>query len=265
MLLAGGLALMGASWRKGGILGALGGAAGGALAGAEIGSIIPGIGTAIGAVIGGIVGLISGIWGKSTKKARLQIEANIKAQSQAIEDGYNLFQIDWAGSRSQLEALRQQGVDALKQAGVRDINRSRVGHVDHWIDKAEKEIDATQAERNSRSALTFGPAQFRVGGFVGPGIGGAAPAWFAASATHYAMGGAVPAILHEGEFVMRPEAVSRIGVGNLHRMNAGGGGDTHVHFEVNAIDAQSFDSYLANGGMKSIAKAVRRARMEGGF
>jgi len=66
-------------------------------------------------------------------------------------------------------------VDALKQAGVKDIDRSRVGHVDQWIDKAEKEIDATQAERNRRAAIAFGPAQFRVGGFVGAAAGGAVP------------------------------------------------------------------------------------------
>lgn len=268
----GGLALLQNGYKRGGALGVLESIGGGFMTGASIGFMLggpfgAGIGAFVGTIAGAISGLVGAIFGHSTKKARLAIEANIKAQAQAIEDGYNLFQIDWSSSRSQLEALRQQGVDALKQAGVKDIDRSRVGHVDHWIDKAEKEIDATQAERNARSALTFGPAQFRVGGFVGSGGGGAVPSWFAASAMHFAGGGAVPAFLHPGEYVMRPEAVSAIGRGNLERMNAGGGagGDTHLHFEINAIDAKSFDSYLANGGMKSIAKAWHRARMEGGF
>jgi hypothetical protein len=252
----GGIALLMASFRRGGILGALGGAAGGALTGFAIGG-------PIGAIIGGIVGFIAGIWGKSTKKARLAIEASIKAQAKTIEDAYNLFQMDWPTSRSQLEALRTQGVDALKQAGVKDISRSRVGHVDQWIDKAEKEIDATQAERNRRGAMVFGPAQFRVGGLVGPSLGGPVPAWFAASAMHFAGGGAVPAILHEGEYVMRSEAVSRIGPGNLSRMNsgAGGGGDTHVH--VHTMDSQSFAEWLRGGGLKEILRETRRAQNEG--
>lgn len=248
MLAAAGVGLLASNFMGGGILHGLGGALGGALLGTYF---FPGLGTAIGAIVGFFSGFIS----HSTKKARLAIEANIKTQAQAIEDGYNLFQFDWSSSRSQLEALRQQGVDALKQAGVKDIDRSRVGHVDHWIDKAEKEIDATQAERNARSALTFGPAQFRAGGFVGPGIGGAAPAWFTASAMHFASGGAVPAILHEGEFVMRPEAVARYGVGTLNRMNAGhgAGGVVHNHYYISALDA------------KSVAQLFRRMQSEGSW
>ena len=241
-----GISLFADSFMKGGVLRGLEGAAGGALTGFAIGG-------PIGAVIGGIIGFIGGIISHSTKKARLQIEANIKAQAQAIEDGYNLFQIDWSSSRSQLETLRQQGVDALKQAGVKDIDRSRVGHVDHWIDKAENEIDATQAERNARSAVSFGPPQFRAGGFVGSGIGGVAPEWFAAGAMHFAGGGAVPAILHEGEFVLRPEAVARYGVGTLNRMNsgAGGGNVTNYYITMSALDG------------KSVAQLLRRLRNEG--
>ena len=243
--------------RSGGIGRALEGAAGGALTGFTIGG-------PIGALIGGIVGFLSGIFSHSTKKARLAIEANIKKQSQAIEDAYNLFQTDWSGSHDALEQLRQQGVDALRQAGVKDINRSRKGHVDQWIDKAEKEIDLTQAERNRRAAITFGPPEFRTGGFVGSGLGGPAPAWFAAGAMHFAGGGAVPAILHEGEFVMRPEAVARIGRRNLDSMNAGGsGGAVVINMSVNTLDKSDFEKYLAEGGLKKIKRAYLRAHFEG--
>ena len=219
----------------------------------------------IGALIGGIAGFIAGIWGKSTKKARLAIEADIKQKSKIIEDSYNLFQTDYNGATTALEQLRQQGVDALKQAGVKDINRSRVGHVDQWVDKAEKEIDATQAERNRRAALAFGPAEFRVGGFVGPGSGGAIPSWFAGTAMHFASGGAVPAILHSGEYVVRPEAVASFGRGRLDSINSGGtGGDTHFHVTINAIDAKSFDQFLGEGnGIGKIMKHIRRGSYEG--
>jgi hypothetical protein len=167
-----------------------------------------------------------------------------------------------SASRGQLEQLRQQGVDALKQAGVKDIDRSRVGHVDQWIDKAEKEIDLTQQERLRRGALVFGPPEFRVGGFVGAAAGGAIPSWFAGTAMHFAGGGAVPAILHEGEYVMRPEAVSRIGRLNLDWMNSGGGGgDVHIH--INAIDKDSFREWLGRGGATEIVRSLRQGTSEG--
>jgi hypothetical protein len=257
MLATGGIALLADSFRKGGFLRGLEGAAGGALTGFAIAG-------PIGALIGGIAGFIAGIWGKSTRKARLAIEADIKSKAATIEDAYNLFQMDWPTSRDQLEQLRQAGVDALKQAGVKDINRSRVGHVDQWIDKAEKEIDATQAERNRRTALAFGPAEFRVGGFVGAGSGGAIPSWFAGTAMHFGSGGAVPAILHAGEFVMRPEAVSRIGRGNLDSMNSGGGGGVvNNNFYINAVDAKSFEQLLSSGGDVKIVRALRRGDSQG--
>jgi gas vesicle protein len=258
MLATGGIALLASTFRGGGILNGLGGALGGAMTGFAIAG-------PIGALIGGIAGFIAGIWGKSTKKARLAIEADIKQKSKIIEDSYNLFQTDYNGATTALEQLRQQGVDALKQAGVKDINRSRVGHVDQWVDKAEKEIDATQAERNRRAALAFGPAEFRVGGFVGPGSGGAIPSWFAGTAMHFASGGAVPAILHSGEYVVRPEAVASFGRGRLDSINSGGtGGDTHFHVTINAIDAKSFDQFLGEGnGIGKIMKHIRRGSYEG--
>jgi len=252
-----GIGLLSMSVGKGGVLGALGGAAGGALLGFSIGG-------PIGAIIGGIAGLIGGLLHHGTKKARLAIEEDIKRKAATIEDSYNLFQSDWTSSRDALEQLRQQGVDALKQAGVKDIARSRVGHVDQWIDKAEKEIDLTQAERNRRAALTFGPAQFRLGGFVGPNLGAPAPAWFAGTAMHFAYGGAVPAMLHEGEYVMRPEAVARWGRGRLDRMNSGGGGGGDIVINGPLIHADKIDdAWLRNGGAQKIMVALRRARLEG--
>jgi hypothetical protein len=260
----GGMALLGSSFGKGGILNGLIGAAGGGLstfaalspllAAGPLGWIAVGIGS--------LLGFLGGFFQHSTKKARLEIEANIKRQAATIEDAYNLYQIDWTSSRGQLEQLRQQGVDALKQAGVKDIDRSRVGHVDQWIDKAEKEIDLTQQERLRRGALVFGPPEFRVGGFVGAAAGGAIPSWFAGTAMHFAGGGAVPAILHEGEYVMRPEAVSRIGRLNLDWMNSGGGGgDVHIH--INAIDKDSFREWLGRGGATEIVRSLRQGTSEG--
>ncbi len=93
------------------------------------------------------------------------------------------------------------------------------------------------------------------------------PSWFAGSAMRFAGGGAVPAILHEGEYVMRPEAVSRIGAGNLHHMNYGGGaGDTYItNVNLRAWDGKSVEEWLSSGGMDKIVYAHRRGVREGRY
>lgn len=81
---------------------------------------------------------------------------------------------------------------------------------------------------------------------------------------HFGSGGAVPAILHAGEFVMRPEAVSRIGRGNLDSMNSGGGGGVvNNNFYINAVDAKSFEQLLSSGGDVKIVRALRRGDSQG--
>jgi len=254
LLGVGGLGLLLDAFGRGGIRGGLEGALGGAMLGTQI---FPGIGT----VVGAFIGLLVGLFHKSTKKARLQIEANIKAGAQKIEDAYNLFQVDWSSARDNLEQLRQQGVDALKQAGVKDISRSRVGHVDQWINKAEKEIDITQAERNKREALIFGPAEFHRGGIVELGMSLRSPGIAGVPRLH--SGGEVNANLLEGEGVVTRGGMQRIGRGGLDRINSGGGGDTHIHVNINALDSKSVVQWLDGGGMRQIVRGWRRAENEG--
>jgi len=129
---------------------------------------------------------------------------------------------------------------------VKDISRSRWATSTSGSTKRKKKSMRRRQSAPARGDL-FWPAQFRVGGFVDGG-GGAIPSWFASSAMHFAGGGAVPAILHEGEFVMRKEAVNIIGRENLANMNAGGGsggsgGDVHFHIEINAVDAKSVRNF----------------------
>jgi len=197
----------------------------------------------------------------STRKARLQIEAGIKTNAQSIEDSYDNYQVDSAGAHQQLEDLRNQGIDALKKAGVKDISRSRVGHVDHWVDLAEKDIAATEAERKKRGAIVFGPAQFHTGGLVRPELAFLSPGIAGARAFH--SGGEVNANLLTGEGVVNRWGMSRIGEGGLKRINAGGGlgGDTHFH--INAMDAKSFEAWLDADGGKALARHNRRVEFEG--
>ena len=269
--LLGALGLFNVAGKAGPIGGAAIGAVGGALGTGALIAAFPALlgvlGAAtlgIGAAVGAVVGLLFGIGG-STRKARLQIEAQVKQQAQQIEDNYDTFQTDYSSAHDQLEQLRQQGVDALRKAGVKDINRSRVGHVDQWVNKAEKEIDATQADRTARGALVFGPPQFHRGGFVDGGLATLIPAAFRAGASSFHSGGEVPAVLEAGEFVFQKPAVQRIGRGNLERMNSSGSvGDTY-NIQIHAIDAKSFDEFLRQGGARKIVSALRRGRIEGAW
>ena len=253
----GGIALLASNFMKGGIGHALGGALGGAMLGFEVFG-------PLGALIGGIAGFFSGLFQHSTRKARLAIEAQVKQQAQTIETAYDLYQVDWTGATSQLEQVRTQGVDALRQAGVKDISRSRVGHVDQWVDKAEKDINALQAERIRRGAIDFGPAQFHSGGVVtaqhavlSPGIPGAV-------AYHY--GGEVFANLQVGEGVLTRTGLRAAGgQEGLDRLNSGGGSDAHVHLTVNALDAKSFQEWLRAGGGREIKRWIALAISEGAW
>jgi hypothetical protein len=247
----------------GGVLGVLEGAAGGAMTGFAFGG-------PIGAVIGGAIGLISsifaGLFGQHKgDKARIQVMEPLIAQIKVIKDSYDVFQTDYNTGVGELETLRAQSLAALKQIGGRQVTGNSSG-TNKLIDDAETYMKTIEAERARRAQIQFGPPQFRVGGFVGPELAGPMPSWFAGTAMHFADGGAVPAILHRGEFVMRPEAVSRIGVGNLANMNAGGsGGEVHNHFYINAIDTEGFDEFLSRGGMAKIVRQHRRGQSEGSW
>jgi gas vesicle protein len=244
--------------QRGSWLGALESAAGGAMIGFEVGGPL---GALVGGIIGGIAGIVSAIFGgkKRTRQANA-LTAQLEIDIKNVVDSYNLFQTDYNGTISNLETLRSQYTAQLNKLGA-DVN----ARVTPRVNAAEDQVKATQAERNRRAGLAFGPAEFRTGGFVGSGNGGAIPSWFAGTAMHFSGGGAVPAILHEGEFVMRPEAVGRIGVGTLSRMNSGGAGEVHNHFYISAIDAKSFLQFLDSGGMDKIELSRRRGVANGRY
>ncbi|SPE30109.1 membrane hypothetical protein [Candidatus Sulfotelmatomonas gaucii] len=261
LALTGGIALLASSFGKGGVGGILGSAAGGAL----IGSIIPGIGSIVGALIGGLVGLFSSIFGEhSGDKARKQVIEPMEAQIKVIQDSYDVFQTDYNTGVSELEQLRSDSIAALKKIGGKQLSGNTT-KTNADIDAAELHLKTTEAERNRRAQIDFGPAQFSAGGFVHPSLAGGAPEWFAGTAIHFGAGGAVPAILHGGEFVVNSSATQRLGPGNLARANAGGsmGGDLHVH--IDAMDVKSFRNWLRSGGMRAIAQELARANSEGGF
>jgi hypothetical protein len=235
---------------KGGFGNALLGIGSDFLAGAGIGFAIggpfgAGIGALIGTIVGGITAIFGAIFGQHKgDKARIQVMEPLIAQIKVIKDSYDVFQTNYNTGVSELETLRTSAIANLQKIGGRQVS-GNTASTNRLVDDAETYLKTTEAERARRTQINFGAPQFQGGGLVGPG------------------GGAV----HAGEYVMRSEAVSQIGVGNLSRMNAGGGGgaDVHLHFNVNAIDAASFREFLDRGGMVEIAKGWRRGVNQGAW
>jgi len=143
------------------------------------------------------------------------------------------------------------------------------GHsrVDPWINAFEQHIYQEEHQRQNElaAAAKYGPPQFRYGGFVDASLSRSIPGF--APALHFGVGGAVPAMLHAGEFVMRPEAVQRIGRAHLEAENAGRAGGTHIHLTVNALDGKSVEELFDPSGVafrglsRNIARAVAEGRL----
>lgn len=81
----------------------------------------------------------------------------------------------------------------------------------------------------------------------------------------------IPAMLSNGEYVLRSSAVDRIGIGTLNAMNAGAvpqfseggsvgdvvsGGNNSVNLSVSAVDASSFRDFLKRGGLSEIKQEL---------
>ena len=113
--------------------------------------------------------------------------------------------------------------------------------------------------KSSGYKLTGGGGYFATGGYItGPGTG---------------TSDSIPAMLSNGEYVLRSSAVNRIGVGALNAMNAGaiphfaeGGsvddtiaasaGVGNVTVSVSAVDAASFGDFLNRGGLDQVKQAL---------
>ena len=88
-----------------------------------------------------------------------------------------------------------------------------------------------------------------LGGILGFHNGGMVPAYHGGGSA-----GNVPAILQEGEFVMRRSAVESIGQENLNRMNRTGTGAVNVTFTGNVMS----QDFIESEAIPAIKKAVRR-------
>ena len=272
--LAGGLA--GAGIVGAGLVATFGSAVGSA--GAALGSLLLGpLGIGIIAATA-LIGLLFGVFGRKKKqKQRDEIERQAFRAIEQVETSYKLHQTDYNSAIVQLEQIRQQTDQQMAQ--LKWPNRMHP-----HINAAIKRIGDLESERQRRMQIQGGGPMFAQGGFVGSpsyagGSGGQGfgplgiPLGLQSSrvagwqrAPRFDDGGAVQAIVHRGEFVVRKQAVRRAGRAAMERLNAtgemAGGG---INITIVAWDGPSVDTYLRNGGAEKIVKEIRRAQREGAF
>ncbi|MGC1486149.1 MAG: hypothetical protein WA789_20350, partial [Candidatus Acidiferrum sp.] len=213
----------------------------------------------IGAAIGILIPLLSRLFGPHTgDTARIQVMEPLLASIKTITDSYDVFQTDYNTGISELETLRTNSLAALKKIGGNQVKGNSAA-TNQRIDAAEQHLQDTEAERQRRAQINFGPPQFHEGGLVRGGLA----AIYGRPEFHG--GGEVNANLLIGEGVVNRRAMGVLGESGLNSLNAGGRiGDTHNHFySINAIEPSSFAAFLSKSGMVEIAKAWRRASREG--
>jgi hypothetical protein len=243
--LTGGLIGFGVGQGHGGLLGSLAGAGSGALSGFLVGG-------PVGAIVGGIIGLLGGIFGGIFGGSKRKKQANALADNTLLPDitqistGFDGFQIDSSSAIQQLEQLRsdsQKQLSSLQSQG-KDVFSKKVSPA---IDAAEAHIRDTQAERDRRSSLQFGPPQFETGGmFLTRG------------------GNTGLAMLHDGEAVINRTGTKK-NLNAIAAMNAGktvGGNHIEVHIHPHTFDR----AYVQSPQFEDdITNALQRSRFEGRF
>jgi hypothetical protein len=235
---------LGQNFGKG--IGILSGAGTGALAGFMIGGPV---GALLGGLIGALGGLFGGIFGgsKRKKQANSLADNTILPDITQITQGFDSFQVDSTSAIQQLEQLRsdaEKQLKALKGEGTSVLN----SRVEPAINDAEKHIRDTQGERDRRSATVFGPPQFDTGGMFS-----------------LMRGNAGLAVLHDGEFVVNPQATKK-NLPALQSMNAGGrSGGVHIAGDLNINTKSLGREYLKDpqGFRKDLLDALDQLAREG--
>ena len=153
--------------------------------------------------------------------------------------------------------------DALKDM-VKSILENAVKILTQWLSvfaiySAFPMLASGMTPADAANKTVFGVTKKATGGYIsGPGTG---------------TSDSIPAMLSNGEYVLRSAAVNRIGVGALNAMNAGaiphfaeGGsvddtiaasaGVGNVTLSVSAVDAASFGDFLNRGGLDQVKQAL---------
>lgn len=237
-----------------------------ALAGAQAGvaggiGALSGIGTAflglaanpIGlAVLGGVVGVsaLLGALGRGGKKRQAAGVANkgFAAIDETVE-AFSQRQIRYEQALLAMERQWAEMEEAWGRIGGSVGRQSAATQRPHYERRVD-EVERIQAERLRRlEAMDRLPLPAFAGGGLVRG----------------AMGAAVPAIVHAGEYVIRQEAVQRVGPAALEAINRGEvAGGVNVTIHINGGDAAGLASYVRSGELETaVGRAVRNLRKDG--
>jgi len=213
------------------LVGALGGAAAGFAFGGPIGAVI-------GAIVGGVAAVFSR--GKLKRRAAASEEA-FSAQLVEVVAQFKKFELDFQGALDTVDQLFADfSVVAPQQFGR--FGRRAVRNITPFVRAVKDRIREIQGARDVRAALS---------------IFGQIPEF-----TH---GGLVPSLLHPGEFVIRREAVQRVGVQNLERVNAGQTpmGNVNINITINPSPGMD-ERAVGEMAARAIARRFRNRGLQFG-
>lgn len=229
-----------------------------------------------------------------TTPEALAEELATKGQSIAqFAEEYKKSLAETAAAETQSISSAQQWHDRLKSYAI-DVGKNLGSALTDWITGAKTASEAMQdfVKGLIKNAIQLMAQWLGVyATFLAFGLGNPRAAAQAATkavlgvdVTKRATGGlitgpgtgtsdSIPALLSNGEYVLRSSAVDKFGVGTLNAMNAGriphfaeGGsvddtiaasaGGNSVTLNVSAVDAASFNSFLIRGGLNTIKQAL---------
>ena len=171
-------------------------------------------------------------------KERIAVLANLNKQLTNLDPAFK-------STSTQIRSMS----NALASAAVNGQNMGKA------VVNSLKQIIATFL--SNRLAFGILSAIFPTAGLIAPTLFGAEIFHNGGMVQSYHGGGTagnVPAILQEGEFVMRRSAVESIGQENLNRMNRTGTGAVNVTFTGNVMS----QDFIESEAIPAIKKAVRR-------
>ena len=263
-----------------GILGGIGlaggggpgqGALGGALAGGGIGLGLYSLGllggpwglviAGIGAAIGGLVGVFRR--GGQKKKAS-GLQQGFEFAANDLFDQFKQFKIDYDSALAGMQELIAQGQQTLTSAGLGRWGRQGAEGLTRTIQDEIRVLEALQKQREARATLMAGMTipEFAAGGPIG----------------YRLANGGILALVHQGEFVMRREAVDTLGQNFLTALNraprfalggpvspssplsAGQQGGIHIHGDLILYPAKDMSDREA---MQMVIRGFKRAVRDG--
>lgn len=200
-----------------------------------------------------------------------------RLKSYAVDVGKNMGNAltDWiTGAKSASEAMKDFVKDLIKNALQLMAQWTGI-----YLTFLAFGLGNPHAAAQAATKAVFGVDIGRGGSTGGISTGSISVGSYAGHATGGYISGpgtgtsdSIPAMLSNGEYVLRSSAVDRIGVGTLNAMNAGaiphfaeGGsvddsvaadaGGGNITIQVSAVDAASFSDFLDRGGLDKIKQA----------